>query len=190
MSKIIAKVLDFDYHLPEHSDRYFQEYPVYKFVSEKAKNIGHHQTTFLKKAAGAVAINAVAEQFIQNENRGYCNADRHKSQLIGNLQRLDTGELPELSEYLGVFHGLVYDESEDIFIGQKPTVRIKPRALEIVLSTVILLEIEVELERLKMYLVHGVDREEWIELIGWKIEEEREAVSILVELKLGCNREA
>ncbi len=174
--EVIDKVFTLYYRLPDGSRTPMEEYSIYKFIVERTQALRPLGKDIFRKKAFEAAIGAVAEQLILEDDYGMCGVHRYNYSMWMNIEQMSDVEIIDLNKYLDFFGNLKYDGTRQDFFSNRRRVQLDTKTMDKVLLASFQFILEVELERLKVFLLYGIPVQDWYSVFQTKSPDAQEAV--------------
>ena len=173
---LIDKVFTFEHRTPDDTFIPIHEFPLHKFIVERSASIKFGGKDIFKRRAFEVAIDATVSQLLREDDYGSSHVGHYSYQLEWSFRDLTSADVIELNRYFGYFGNIKYDESEQVFYSNRKRVQIDIKSMDKFLIGSLQLVLEVELERLKPFLLHGIPMEDWYVAFNAKDSKRQELV--------------
>ncbi len=169
MKQLSEKIFDFSFDMPEFSDSSLEETKVYKTLCATAEKLQPSRLGDFERATFNCAVKIISLQFVFRDWHGDATV-RSIRQSIENIfeLKLNAQDIESLSEYFSVFKKIKMAHSIPKLFGiaveETKEENIYDETKNGVLLYCVMSLVEIHLERLKVFCIHGLPKQFWYDM--------------------------
>lgn len=113
--EIVKYILNFDYPTPEFYDDNPENSIFFTELIKESKKFRPAEKLFFDRECFDVAVRLIASQFLMKENHSFADTSIIENELDNNLEDINTPDLIEFTNYLGLFNRLKWSATKEYF---------------------------------------------------------------------------
>ncbi len=182
MSNIFPKIFhEFDYKLPSDFEGELGEHDLFCAISDKAQILISKRTSEYQQELFWVALKIITSALISGEGGHTANISLIRQSAHFAFEKLTLEEIDKLSSYYGISKSMKEDQTGQFFITDTQGEMLHHTTVEKIIVTAFLLDVEIELERLKIFLQYGVSPQFWYPVFDANDSGEQARIDYLID---------
>ncbi len=183
MNQELVKILfDINYNLPWSDDTELENTKIYKALLKQTNSLQPNPDYILRHAAFICALTILSVQLLDEDNHASVDANSVEPELEKQIDNLSNEDITILCNYFGLFYNLKIESiNNNFFTTSNSDERIHYSTVYKCIRICLLREIEIFIEKLKVYLSKVISKDFWYELYDVSDSHEKERIDTIVK---------